>query len=465
MSKAEFHKEEEFMAWFESRRRANYFSVEQIPFTSLQEWSFDKKCRNLVHSSGKFFKVAGIRVETNFGKVKKWDQPIIIQPEVGILGLITKKVSGVRYFLMQVKMEPGNVNIVQLSPTVQATKSNYTQVHKGKLPPYLKFFLSRKRSRFLVDLLQTEHGGRFLRKRNRNMIVEIDEDIESYDDFCWLSSWQIRKLLTLDNFVNMDSRSVLSCAPFADGNLNKYYESLRHPEREKLFPYRVDNKFLNELLVSLSEQDRIHITMDGILSWFTGLKTRYELKTKEIPLENMSQWKRGEMEIRHISRDLFSVIAVLVRASSREVGSWTQPLLKSPSYGLVGFITQKIDQVLHFLVQAKVEPGNFDVIGMAPTVSCSNFESRAGGAGAPVFLDIFMNAPGGQIKYSAIQSEEGGRFFHFQNRCMIVQLDDSVELKIPDNYIWMTLGQMMALVKRGYFSIEARCLLTCIGLF
>ena len=75
-------------------------------------------------------------------------------------------------------MEPGNVNIIQLSPTVQATKSNYTRVHKGKLPAYLNYFLDRKKSKFLVDLLQTEQGGRFLRKRNRNMLVEVDEDIE-----------------------------------------------------------------------------------------------------------------------------------------------------------------------------------------------------------------------------------------------------------------------------------------------
>jgi dTDP-4-dehydro-6-deoxy-alpha-D-glucopyranose 2,3-dehydratase len=463
--KRTFNTEDEFMAWFESRRRANYFSVEQIPFAALQDWGFEKKTCNLVHSSGKFFKVAGIRVETNFGGVKKWDQPVIIQPEIGILGIITKKVAGVRFFLMQVKMEPGNVNIVQLSPTLQATKSNYTQVHKGKLPPYLEYFLDRRKSRFLVDLLQTEQGGRFLKKRNRNMIVEIEDDIELKDDFCWLSSWQIRKLLTIDNFVNMDARSVLSCAPFADGNLKKHYEMLRHPEREKIFPYRVDDDFLNDLLCSMGEEQRVCNSMDDILSWFTEWKTKYELQVKEIPLKNVSGWKHSDMEIRHETKDYFSVIAVLVRAGSREVTSWSQPLLKSSSCGLIGFVTMKIDNVLHFLVQAKVEPGNFDVIEMAPTVSCANFESRADSPHAPRFLDLFMAAKGRRIKYAAIQSEEGGRFFHFQNKCMVIEIDNTANITVPENYIWMTLGQMMELVRRSYFNIEARCLLTCIGLF
>lgn len=460
-----FGREEEFMAWFESRRRASYFSVEQIPFSSLDGWSFQKRTGNLVHDSGKFFRVSGLRVETNFGPVVRWDQPIIVQPEIGILGIITRRVAGVRYFLMQVKMEPGNVNIIQLSPTLQATKSNYTQVHKGRLPAYLEYFLDRKKSRFLVDLLQTEQGGRFLRKRNRNMIVEVNEPIDVHDDFCWLSSWQIRKLLTIDNFVNMDARSVLSCAPFADGDLAKHYEILRHPEREKVFPYRFDDEFMAGLLASMDGTCRAVNTMDHILSWFTELKTRYELQVREIPLARVARWERNDMEIRHRDEEFFSVIAVRVRAGSREVNTWTQPLLKSSSCGLVGFIAKRIGNILHFLIQAKVEPGNFDVVEMAPTVSCSNYEARAATHRGARFLDIFVNAPASSIKYDVIQSEEGGRFFHFQNRCMVVEIGDMPSLSVPDNYIWMTLGQMMELVRRGYFNIEARCLLTCIGLF
>lgn len=466
MSRREyFKKEEEFLAWFESRRLANNFSVEQIPFKKASQWYFEKSTGNLAHASGKFFKVRGIRVQTNFGPVKQWDQPIIDQPEIGILGIITKKIGAVRYSLMQAKMEPGNVNIIQLSPTVQATKSNYTQVHKGKLPPYLEYFLNRKKSRFLVDLLQSEQGGRFLKKRNRNMIVEVDGDIELFDDFCWLSSWQIRKLLELDNFVNMDARSVLSCAPFADGSLKKHYEFLKHPEREKIFPYNFDQGFSKDLLDSMAVDNQDSKGVEDIISWFTELKTKYELSVKEISLKNVSGWRRTDTEIYHVSKDYFSVIAVKVSAGSREVTSWDQPLIKSSSYGLVGFIAKKINSVLHFLVQAKVEPGNFDVVEMAPTVSCSNFQARQKQKDKPCFLDIFMDAAQEEIKYSTIQSEEGGRFYHFQNKCMVVLLGSSHELEISENYMWMSLGQMMELVRRGYFNIEARCLLTCIGLF
>ena len=86
---------------------------------------------------------------------------------------------------MQAKIEPGNINVVQLSPTLQATKSNYTQVHQGNAPFYLDYFLSeRKDVTVLLDQLQSEQGARFLKKRNRNMIVEINSEIELKDNFC-----------------------------------------------------------------------------------------------------------------------------------------------------------------------------------------------------------------------------------------------------------------------------------------
>lgn len=41
---------------------------------------------------------------------------------------------------MQAKIEPGNVNRIQISPTIQATKSNFMQTHGGKAPAYLEYF-------------------------------------------------------------------------------------------------------------------------------------------------------------------------------------------------------------------------------------------------------------------------------------------------------------------------------------
>src|SRR4029077_14847778 len=115
--------------------------------------------------------VHGITVCADNGAVREWEQPIIDQPEIGILGIVVKQFEDQMLFLMQAKLEPGNPAGVQLTPTVQATRSNYTQVHQGAKPKYLDYFLERGTSNVLVDQLQFEQGSTFLKKRNRNIIV------------------------------------------------------------------------------------------------------------------------------------------------------------------------------------------------------------------------------------------------------------------------------------------------------
>ena len=161
---------ESLFDWIRRHNEEVQVSVEQIPFSEMKGWSTDADgC--LRHESGRFFSIEGIRVRTDVGTIREWEQPIINQPEIGYLGILTKEFEGVLYFLMQAKIEPGNVNCVQISPTLQATKSNYTQQHKGRRPLYLEFFQNAKPHQVLLDQLQSEQGARFLRKRNRNIII------------------------------------------------------------------------------------------------------------------------------------------------------------------------------------------------------------------------------------------------------------------------------------------------------
>ena len=120
--------------WLKHEKKINKLNVKIIKLSNLDNWNFNNK--EITHKSGKFFKIVGLKVYSNFFK-KNWDQPIIIQKEVGILGIIKNN----NKYLLQAKVEPGNKNKIQISPTVQATKSNYNKVHKGKKVPYLDYFL------------------------------------------------------------------------------------------------------------------------------------------------------------------------------------------------------------------------------------------------------------------------------------------------------------------------------------
>ena len=153
--------------WLSDINKNQPFYISKKSISDLSDWFFNGSTGDLEHKSGRFFSIRGLRVETNKGIIPKWDQPIIDQQEIGILGILTKKFDGVLYFLMQAKAEPGNINHYQLSPTVQATRSNFQMIHQGKPTNYLKYFVTATASNIIIDQLQSEQGARFFNKRKQ----------------------------------------------------------------------------------------------------------------------------------------------------------------------------------------------------------------------------------------------------------------------------------------------------------
>jgi len=200
--------------WVDDRLVNSRLTHEIIPLREIEKWYVDGPSGNISHESGRFFSIMGLKVRHRCKSEEIfWDQPVIDQPEVGILGILTKKIHGVLHFCLQAKEEPGNVHLVQLSPTVQATYSNYTCAHGGKMPPFIELFLDPPKERVLFSKLQAEDGGRFLHKSNKNMIVVVqDNEVPDLpEDFIWLTLRQIRHWLERDNMVNSCARSVLAC--------------------------------------------------------------------------------------------------------------------------------------------------------------------------------------------------------------------------------------------------------------
>lgn len=411
--------------------------VKGIDFQSMRGWYIDQDTSNIVHSTGKFFKIEGAQVKTNFYETFAWDQPIINQPEIGILGIITKKFNDILYFLMQIKSEPGNINIAQIAPTVQATFSNYTQVHKGKKTMFLEYFFDPK-VKVISDRLQSEQGARFFKKRNRNIIIEVRNDFEVPNSYVWLTLYDIKQLLKTDNLVNMESRSVLSSIEYKDK------------------PSEIHNDFGLDVIFSMKSSNGFHSETE-VISWFANLKTIYKLNTKLIPLSDINEWIFSDDEIRHKTNKYFSVIAVDVQAGDREVMTWSQPLIKPSSTGIIGFLIKRINGILHFLIQGKVEAGYIDIVELAPTVSTSQYNAQ--------FIQFFLKAEEKITKVSTLLSEEGGRFYHAQNKYMIVELKEDDDILLPINYIWMTLGQIMMFLKWGNcVCTETRSLLACLDI-
>jgi len=113
---------------------------------------------------------------------------------------------------LQAKAEPGNIGKLQLSPTLQATTSNLLKAHGGTKPLFAEYFDEPKNAKIIYAKWQSEDGGRFHLKSNYNMIVEVDEneDIDMPDSFIWVTLFQIKQLLKIENFVGPHIRGIIS---------------------------------------------------------------------------------------------------------------------------------------------------------------------------------------------------------------------------------------------------------------
>lgn len=442
--------------WIINQKKKINAQIQTIPFAELKNWGFDNK--SLRHESGKFFSIDGIRVKTNWGTISEWDQPIINQPEIGYLGFIVKEFNGVLNFLIQAKVEPGNVNFVQISPTLQATKSNYTQVHKGKKPLYLEYFLGAKPDEILLDQLQSEQGARFLRKRNRNIIVKVDKDIPVYDNFMWVTLSQLKQLMLDDNLVNMDTRTVVSGLPFGsfESSIIDIFNHIGFNDNSS----NIGRAFFRSTLTRGGGIQSI----ENIITFIAKIKSNYNLEVNQIPLGRMNNWIIGKDFIHHEKNKYFKINAVKVSIGNREVTSWTQPMIAPAQQGLCAFVVKEINGILHFAVQAKLECGNHDIIELAPTVQCLTGNYKQSIKGRLPFLDYVLNAKKERVVIDTLQSEEGGRFFREENRNMIVLAEEDIPVELPDNYIWMTLNQINTFLKfNNFLNIQARSLISLIS--
>jgi oxidase EvaA len=314
---------------------------------------------------------------------------------------------------------------------VQATRSNYSAVHRGSKVKYLDYFAGSRRGLVHADVLQSEHGSWFYRKANRNMLVEVGEDTEVPldEDFCWLTLGQIGELLLRDNLVNMDARTVIACFPPAQ------------PSPGAL------------------------LTDAELQSWFTIERSRHDLDIRRIPLDEVEGWKRGEDVVERADGRYFRVVGVRVEAGNREVSGWDQPLIEPTSTGVTAFLYRRIGGIPHLLVNAKVEAGFLDTVELAPTVQANpgNWEHLPP-ADRPPFLELALDAPADRVRYAAVHSEEGGRFLNAESRYLFIETDESqTPLELAPGYQWATPGQLGALTAHGhYVNVQARTLLSCI---
>jgi len=412
--------------WLKLQKKNHKMQVKVKSLSTLKRWNYND--REIYHNSKKFFKIVGIKIKTNFFK-NNWEQPIIIQNDVGILGIIKNKKNN--KYLLQAKVEPGNINKLQLSPTVQATASNYKGVHGGKKVSYLNYFLDRKKESYSN---QFEQGFRFLYKYNTNILISLKKKITLKPGFFWFSLPEIEKLIKKKNILNMDTLSVFS-------------SFIKKTKVDN--PINNTNKFNN---------------------WIKRNDKIYYLRSKIVNFTKIKNWSFLKEKIIHKNNKHFSIIGVHAKTTHREVSEWDQPLLKCLHIGLTGFIVKKFNNTNHYLCRYMIKPGLKKSV-ISCTVNTSNYKNFNKDKNLSyeqrfLITNFFSNKRFRKKNtlFDNIISDEGGRFYHCEIRNIAVKLNEDLNIDLPDTYFWVSQNQMINNIKQKLIDIEGRLLFACLNI-
>ncbi|MDE6594289.1 MAG: NDP-hexose 2,3-dehydratase family protein [Oscillospiraceae bacterium] len=443
--------EEEYnsiLEWVDKRNKDLKVFITQNSLSDSDNWFYDEKTGEIRNKNNSFFQIRGLRQYKDGRTI--FEQPVLIQSEIGYLGIICKEIDGVLQFLMQAKIEPGNVNKIQISPTIQATKSNFTQQHGGKKPPYLDYFLNAQKHTILFDQIQSEQSSRFLGKRNRNIMIKVDDEVEALPSHKWMTLGQIKRLMKIDNLVNMDTRTVLSCIPYSLFNLDP-------KEKAAITELFSDKALANSMFDTCDREDFIKV-----YRYINDYKMLNMASREIVPLKVLSNWNFSEREIVHKTGWPFKVIFCDIEIEGREVTHWTQPLFKAEGIAIFGLLTKVIDGKRKFLVHALAEAGCFDGMELAPSVQLEAGCSRDKyDEVSEVFFRLYEDKS--RVRIDVILSEEGGRFYHEQNRNIIVEALDGELDKLPPGYFWLDFKTLNSMVQfNNVLNIQLRNLMSLI---
>jgi oxidase EvaA len=165
---------------------------------------------SIVHQENKYFDVIGLDIFIENRESAAWSQPMILPKGEGICCFFAKKIDGVFFLLVQLKDEIGSFDGVEMAPTIQSSVENLEN------SPFYSIYQDHKSNneRILMDILQSEEGGRFYQEQNRNQIIDVTGiNLPENSNYIWMTINQIKNFLQYNNYVNIQTRSIISSLP------------------------------------------------------------------------------------------------------------------------------------------------------------------------------------------------------------------------------------------------------------
>ena len=232
--------------------------------------------------------------------------------------------------------------------------------------------------------------------------------------------------------------------------LEKYIQNIKRSNVDIM----LSNDRLEFQFESLTDWAQVH-KFEYIKKWFLKKRKNPGIKVKRIPLDECKKWsydkKKGNYF--HNSKEFFVVEGLRIKEThSREVDCWDQPILTQVGYrgGILGIIRKRFNGIPHYLIEAKLEPGNYKYVQLSPTLQATFSNLRRAHRGRkPKFMNYFESNKNKKHKILLKKwgAEDGGRLNQKRNLSMLVEVPESEKINITNDFIWMSMWQIKECLK------------------
>lgn len=200
---------------------------------------------------------------------------------------------------------------------------------------------------------------------------------------------------------------------------------------------------LEQLQCSDGDENPFNSTSE-LIQWLDDMKAQNHILQKRTDLRSLADWNvDGRGYLVHRAGKFFKIVGMEVTSSSREVNTWSQPILDNVGTGIIGLLCRQMNDATYFLMQAKAEPGNRSIVQIGPTVQFTqNNYTDNDGLEKPFLFDEFDHPRLLTPFRETRQSEEGARFYREEHVHKILLLPDAVPLAPPPEYRWFSYSQI-----------------------
>lgn len=175
---------------YQSKNSGSLVSLKQLSKWKLTEAGIEATAN--IPTSAKLYEVTCTNRE-----VAQWVQPLFLCEGIGLLVLYQRLHHGSLEFLLRKGQEFGvsGRNVYLPSEALEPWESGTKSLLEGEV---------------LLDLIQSEEGGRFFENENRYQLIQVTPDIDIDQDHIWVNVAEFKTLLATSNLVSIQLRAMAS---------------------------------------------------------------------------------------------------------------------------------------------------------------------------------------------------------------------------------------------------------------